>query len=113
MLIDSLDGLRTGFEPGKFSTLRKQRSTHLSHELALRDSESTVLFYKDNVDKTQEGTSHYLPKVVLTIIKNRNIVLTTDVNRTISNFSSKNCFEEINGLNRKCNILTHRLTYHL
>lgn len=56
---------------------------------------------------------HYLPKVVLTIIKNRNIVLTTDVNRTISNFSSKNCFEEINGLNRKCNILTHRLTYHL
>lgn len=50
---------------------------------------------------------HYLPKLVLTIIKNRNIVLTTDVNRTISTFSSKNCFEEINGLNRKCNILTH------
>lgn len=55
-MIDSLDGLRTGFEPGKFSTLRKQRSTYLSHELALRDSENRVLFCKENVDKTQAGT---------------------------------------------------------
>lgn len=59
-MIYSLDGLRIGFEPGKFSTLRKQRSTHLSHELALRDSESTVLFCKENVDITQADTWLYL-----------------------------------------------------